>query len=71
MMATDGDSPSRAQQRNETAGTDVYATESDAGSGWLLVEVPEDLDSVPVDFTVEEADEMGGWTLTVVGEVRR
>ncbi len=71
MMATDGGSPSRAQQRNDSAGTDVYATESDAGSGWLLVEIPEDLDSVPVDFTVEEADEMGGWTLTVVGEVRR
>lgn len=71
MMAKDGESPSRAEQRNDAAGTEVYAAQSDAGSGWLLVAIPDDRDSVPIDFTIEEADEMGGWTLTVVGEVRR
>jgi hypothetical protein len=67
---------SRAARRNLVAGSEdpQYVIDGDGeASGWVIQLVSPQLREggvVPVSFTREESDELGGWELSIEGEIR-
>jgi len=75
MVSFSGESMSRADLLNLEAGSGdpVYIIGNGPDSGWIIGLIsPGQLaaGSVPLNFSRQEADELGGWELTIEGEIR-
>jgi hypothetical protein len=75
MVSFSGETMSRADLLNLEAGSGdpLYVVGEGAESGWVIGLVSQQQlasQSVPLSFTRQEADELGGWELTIEGEIR-